>query len=80
MSSSIWTPNETSPFPMLGQGVTYYLNADEIVQYGVLSVPATITALHGPGAPTCVDLQWTLKGKTFTALNVTQGTSRGNWS
>lgn len=78
--SSIWTPNQTSPFPALGQSVTYHLNQDEIVQYGVLSVPATITFLHGPGAPGAVDLQWTLKGKTFTSLNVTQGTSPGNWS
>lgn len=78
--SAIWTPGQTSLYPTLGQKVTYYLNGDQIVQHGVVSVPATVTGLHGPGAPTCVDLQWTLNGTTFTELTVTQGTSRGNWN
>ena len=67
----------------LGQNVTYVLDWNEAPPAydhapWVPQAAATIVGLHA--STTCVDLQVVLNAQqTLWPLNVTQGTSRGNW-
>lgn len=79
MSTTINTPWDRVQYPQIGQSVTYVLRQEELLQYKIYSVSASVAAVH---TPTCVDLSVTLGGKALTLTNVTQDATnptQGTW-
>lgn len=67
-----WDHNQT---PSIGQQVTYTLSQEEYnrrMAGGAASVSANITFVS---TATCVNLEWTFNGQTFTEQNVTYDSS-----